>query len=334
MKIAFIGSGANACHSHARTITTLFPQHTIAGFCDLNAETARAAAAEYGGTAFTDYQEMLRTLDCEALVISVPHCAHRDTAVAALQAGKHVLLEKPMACTVAECDEILAAQAAAGTALMIGYTHHFNPSARQAREILTAGGLGRLLMGMDVMDYSYFADNRPRWYTQKATAGGGCMMNNGSHAIGRIMFMTGEDIVAVQAHMGNGRPDRPDMDIELHTQALVHLSGGAVVSLWQEAYAHRARGSNEYVGSEAALEVPTWGGPLKLYRKGEVEEIAIDHWPATWQAEYAEFFGAIEEGRPPSISGWWGRRVIEVAMAMYESAATGELVRLPEPQGL
>ncbi|MHB8995117.1 MAG: Gfo/Idh/MocA family protein [Armatimonadota bacterium] len=330
MRIAFIGAGANARHSHAKTITTHFPEHSIAGFCDLNPETAQGAVDEYGGKAFTDYREMLATLDCDAVAISVPHCLHRDTAVATLQAGKHVLLEKPMACTVQECDDIIAAQQAFGGVLMIGYTHHFNPSACEAREIIASGSLGKLVMGMDVMDYSYFADNRPGWYKQKALAGGGCMMNNGSHALGRIMFMTGEDIVAVYAHMGNARPDRKDIDVELHAQALVYLSGGAVISLWQEAYAHRARGFNEYVGTEGTIEVPTWGGPLKLHRMGqEPEEIDISRWPGTWPAEYGEFFSAIAENRQPSITGWWGRRVVEVAMAMYQSVETGKLVELP-----
>lgn len=329
MRIAFIGAGANARNSHAKTITTHFPDHTIAGFCDLNADTAQAAVDEYGGQAFTDYRAMLDALDCDAVVISVPHCAHRDTAVATLEADKHLLLEKPMACSVQECDEIIAAQQASGRVLMIGYTHHFNPSALQARELLTAGKLGKLIMGSDVMDYSYFADNRPGWYKQQALAGGGCMMNNGSHALGRIMFMTGEDIVAVYATLGNARPDRQDIDVELHTQALLTLSGGATISLWQEAYAHLSRGYNEYFGTEAALEVPTWGGPLKLHRQGQVEEVAVSQWPATWPAEYREFFGAIAENRQPSIPGWWGRRVVEVAMALYESARTGQRVELP-----
>lgn len=334
MRIAFIGAGANARNSHANTIKTHFPEHSIVAWCDLNPDTAQAAATEFGGEGFTDYQQMLDRVDCDAVVISVPHCAHRDTAVAALQAGRHVLLEKPMACTVQECDDILAAQQASGKHLMIGYTHHFNPSARQTRELITSGGLGQLIMGMDVMDYSYFAENRPTWYRQKALAGGGCMMNNGSHSIGRIMFMTGQQIVAVQATMGNARPDRTDIDVELHAQALVYLSGGAVISLWQEAYAHRSRGYNEYLGTEAALDVPTWGGPLKLYRNNVAEDIDISHWPTTWLAEYQEFFGALTENRPPSITGWWGRRVIEVAMAMYQSAETGEKVILPEPLGL
>jgi predicted dehydrogenase len=144
------------------------------------------------------------------------------------------------------------------------------------------------------------------------------------------MFMTGEDIVAVYAHMGNARPDRKDIDVVLHTQALVYLSGGAAISLWQEAYAHRARGFNEYVGTEAALEVPTWGGPLKLYRMGQdPAEIDISKWPSAWIAEYGEFFSAVAENRQSSITGYWGRRVVEVAMAMYQSFETGKRVELP-----
>ena len=90
---------------------------------------------------------------------------------------------------------------------------------------------------------------------------------------------------------------------------------------------------NEFTGTGGAMTFPTYGGGIELYRDREKEDVTVDGPPA-WQAEWAEFIGAIEEGRDPSINGYWGRRVVEIAQAMYRSSELKRPVELPSPLGL
>jgi len=331
MRVAIIGAGRVGGH-HADALAA-FPEHSITAFVDTNLEQAQLQADRYGGAAYADTRDMLDRADCDAVVVGVPHCLHRDVTIAAFAAGKHVLLEKPMACTVAECDEIIAAQQRTGCKLMIGYTHHFMPTLRTAREIMQSGQLGRLVLGMDLMSYGQVepeSERKIKWLLRKDAAGGGTVMNNGSHAIGRIMWLTGQHVTAVYASCGNERPDLTHIDVELHTLGIMHLSGGATVSLWQDAYGQRNAGRVEFTGTQGALDFDTYG-PLKLYHGGQAEELPPGDYPPAWQAEWQEFSDAIAQDREPSINGYWGRRVVQVAQAMYESSRTRQVVELPPP---
>lgn len=329
MRIAIIGAGRIA-RTHAEALKA-FPDHSIAAFVDLNVDLAQEMAREYGGVGIADYRDMLSQCECDAVVVAVPHCLHREVAVTALQAGKHVLLEKPMACTVEECDAIIEAGEQANRKVMMGYTHHFNPVTLETRRLIAEGRLGKLVMGLDVMSYGQVepeAERKIKWLLRKEMAGGGTVMNMGSHSIARIMYMTGQEITAVYAACGNERPDLTHINVELHTLAMLHLSGGAVVSLWQDAYGQRSETKNEFMGTAGALSIPTYGTKLTLYHNGEAQELEAKGYPPMWQAEWQEFSSAIAEDREPSISARFGRWVIEVAQAVYQSSAERRLVEL------
>lgn len=334
MRIALIGAGRIA-QSHAEALRG-FPEHTIAAFADLNLEVARSMADKHGGEAFADYRDLLARADCDAVVVGVPHCLHREVAVAAFEVGKHVLLEKPMACTVEECDAIIEAGKRARRTLMVGYTHHFMPLIIEARRLIHEGRLGKLVMGLDFMAYGQVepeAERKIRWLLRRDAAGGGTVMNMGSHSLARIMFMTGQQITAVYAACGNERPDLTHIDIELHMLGMLHLSGGGVIGLWQDAYGQRNEIKNEFTGTAGALVFPTYGNTLTLYHEGQAEAIEAGG-PSPWWSEWQEFSSAIAQDREPSVSGPFGRRVIEVAQALYQSAAERRRVELPAAAGL
>ena len=90
-----------------------------------------------------------------------------------------------------------------------------------------------------------------------------------------------------------------------------------------------SRDENEFTGTAGALDVPTYGSTLTLYRDGQAQEIDASGYPPMWQAEWQEFLAAVAENREPSVNGALGRRVIEVAQAMYQSSAERRLVELP-----
>lgn len=328
MRIGLIGAGRIA-RTHAEALRA-FPTHPVTAFADPHLALAEQMAREFGGKAYADYRALLDRGDCDAVVVAVPHSLHREVAVAAFAAGQHVLLEKPMACTVEECDAIIAAGRQANRQLMLGYTHHFMPIMLKARQLIQEGALGKLVMGLDFMAYGQVepeAERKIKWLLRKDLAGGGTVMNMGSHSLARLMFLTGQDITAVYAECGNERPDLTHIDIELHLLGMLHLSAGAVISLWQDAYGQRNEIRNEFTGTAGALVFPTYGNTLTLYRDGQAEVIEVPP-AAAFEAEWREFFAALEEKREPCVDGALGRRVIAVAQALYQSAACKQRVAL------
>lgn len=326
MRIGIIGAG-RVGQSHAQAIAAR-PDLTFAGFADPNLELAQARAAEFGGQGFADYLDLLATAP-DAVVVGVPHCLHEEVATAAFAAGCHVLLEKPMACTVAECDRLLRARDAAGRQLMVGYTHHFMPNVRRARQLIADGFLGELVMGLDFMAYGQVepeAERKIKWLLRREQSGGGTVMNMGSHSLARIMHLTGQPVVAVHAGCGNARPDLTHIDVELHTLALLHLAGGAVVTLWQDAYGQRNEDRLELAGTQGALVLGGHGSQLTLHRDGQAESVDLSGEPGGWAGEWEEFVASIREGRPPLVSGEFGRQVVATAAAIYSSAAGGGVV--------
>ena len=113
------------------------------GVADPMAEAAQKAVDELGGTAFTNYQDLLACADLDAVIVAPPNTAHREVAIAAVEAGKQVFCEKPMAMNVAECDAMIAAAQRAGVKLMVGQVLRLIPGFAKARELALSGELGR-----------------------------------------------------------------------------------------------------------------------------------------------------------------------------------------------
>ena len=140
-----------------------WPDAEIVGVADVDPERARAAAAPHGAAAFPDLPTMAAEARLDAISICVPTGLHLAAVREATAAGLHILLEKPMATSVAECDEIAGLVEAARVTLMLGFTHRFHPELVRARELITAGRLGTIGL---VHDHFSFGETGPwpAWY--------------------------------------------------------------------------------------------------------------------------------------------------------------------------
>lgn len=135
--------GAGLQGSTHISVASLAPNATLMAVCDLNEETARAAALKHGARhVFTDWHDLLALDEIEAVSIALPDHLHREVTVAALEAGKHVLLEKPMATSVEDAEAMVEAWKTAGTKLMINWSNRWMPPFASTKEKLTAGALG------------------------------------------------------------------------------------------------------------------------------------------------------------------------------------------------
>lgn len=169
--------------------------------CRDNADAAAAFAAEHGGRSYGDWRALLDDPAVDAVLIATPHHLHEEIAIGAAQAGKHILLEKPMAPSVAACDAILSAANAHDVKLMIGHVMHFALPCLRAKEIIDAGAFGAPVLGSSWMIKLWMEANRRSWHLDTHT-GGGMLMTAGIHALDRLIWLMGQPVDGVTAMAG------------------------------------------------------------------------------------------------------------------------------------
>jgi len=336
--IGIIGAG-RIFKAHAGSVQAI-PETELVAVSDVDAERVARATATYGGAGYADYQELLRDPKVDAVVIGLPHWLHERVSIDCLRAGKHVLVEKPMAMTVAECDAMIAAAEASGKNLMVAHSQHFFPVNLEAQRIIRAGGLGNLVMATDTW-YKPFHDGvRPPWFLE-ADKGGGMWPMNGSHMIDRLLFFLESEVVAVKAKIGNPVFGLTATDAGV---AFLEFASGACATIMHVGFRDGVnRFEAEITGTEAQLKFSGdqgGGSELWLSKERKWEAISVSpldlptkpgvSLPASvfFAAEVREFALSILEGRPPSITGDYGRQVVRVLDACEESSRTGREVRL------
>lgn len=270
-----------------------------------------------------------------AVVIALPHWLHAQAAIDAAEAGKHILIEKPMATSVEECDAMLAAARANGVKLMIGHTQHVSPAMRAVKQALVEGRIGRLIMGIDQWNKPYHPEARPAWMLDRAR-GGGMQLMDGVHMIDRVLWHVDSRPVAVKAMMRAAT--HPNYPCDDTSQAFLEFENGVVVTLNRIAYRTGVvLYGGDYFGTEGQLKYREPYG-----RQGErgVWIGRDERWEAVPLPEtnglvtqFEGFVEAVTHERPVPVPGEFGRLVMAVSEAMERSAASGREVRLDEDAG-
>jgi len=187
LRLGLIGCGSIA-DAHLRAIAALPERCRLIWAADRNAEQAARVAAAARGQPLISYQEGLQAVD--AVIIATPHHLHAAVALDAAAAGKHILLEKPLATTLADADRILAAVEQAGVILLVGYTRHYQPEFQRASTLLASGAYGRVLtIHATVLEsvVGYVAG----WLARRDQLGGGCLFSAGGHPLEWLVSMAG-----------------------------------------------------------------------------------------------------------------------------------------------
>lgn len=324
MRLGIIGAGAVA-GLHAQGAADL-PGLTLAAVCDLNADTAAKAAGPWGAAVYTDYQEMLAAGVVDAVVINTPHSLHKDMVVAAAAHGVHVLVEKPMATTLADARIMEEACAAAGVVMVVGMIQHFMAEKLALLAALESGVLGRVLMIHDYRSTDYRPGSRPDWFFDKAVSGGGAFINIGAHCTDRSLWIGGAPAVRISSTTLNrfGAPVETDGTMELLLANGVQLRI-AIVS-----------DTPEHI--DEMLVVCEFGTVTVDPRQGTFMEVdgvrTVLHTRSArdiedaFTAQLADFFAAVDSGVEPAVSGDHAKHVVELVLAAYESAESGAPVEL------
>jgi phthalate 4,5-cis-dihydrodiol dehydrogenase len=230
--LGIIGLGmAGAVMVHAAAAQ---PGYVIQAGADPHQEPRRAFARDHNARAYADAAELCADPAVEAVYIATPHQFHARHAVLAAEHGKHIILEKPMALTLDDCDVIIAAVERHKVHLVVGHTHGFDPANQAMRRIIASGELGRLGMIASFNYTSYLY--RPRRPEElDSSKGGGILFNQVPHQVDTVRYLAGGLASSVRAQVNVLDPARPT---EAGCMALIQFEGGIAASLTYSGYDH------------------------------------------------------------------------------------------------
>ncbi|TQJ41183.1 putative dehydrogenase [Arthrobacter sp. SLBN-112] len=355
---AFMGKA----HSHAwRNVGAYFDGPAIEQRVLVGRDTAHVseAAARYGwAESAIDWRQVIERDDVDIVDICAPGWLHAEIAIAALQAGKHVLAEKPLSNTLAESEAMVSAAQAArerGVQSMIGFNYRRVPALAYARQLIAAGRLGKVLQVRASYLQDWLTDSSApmSWRLRKETAGSGALGDIASHAIDQVQYLLDDAVTEASGrlHTFIGRRPGPDgveeVTVDDAVWATLSLAGGVVASV---------EASRVATGRKNSLRIEVYGSSgslaFDLERLNELEFLDATNpaaeqgfrrivvtepeqpyvsawwpqghvlgWEHTFTHQIGDFLAAIRDGNPPSPSFEDGLQVQRVLAAIEESAA-------------
>jgi predicted dehydrogenase len=289
----------------------------------------REEAQRIGATVHPDLDAAL-SASPTAVLICTPPVAHVDPARSAVEAGAHLLIEKPIAAELEGVDDLLEAALRRDRVVLVGYNLRYHAGLRRAKQLLDDGAIGRPLLvraefGWYLPDWRPQRDYRTTYSAQRALGGG--IVLDASHEIDYVRWLAGE-VATVSATLA--RVGSLELDVEdTAALAMTHSSGMVSeihVDLLQRAYSRGCK----VVGTEGTIVWEMREG-IRVQRGGSAQwastPIAPD-WNDMYRDEVAHFLACVEGRERPRVTGADGRRVLEIALAAKRSARDGSLVRL------
>ncbi len=340
-----IGVGILGCGGIARAHADAyarFPERCrVVAAADVFPDRAESFARQIGPdvAASGRPEEVLARADVDLVSVCAPPFAHAPLTVAALRAGKHVLVEKPMATGVDECDAMIEAAASSGRMLSVVHQNRFSPEMTRLKALCASGALGPLdLVCVQCLWWRGPEYYRLWWRGTWDKEGGGALLNHAIHFVDLMVWLAGmpteaRAMVATRAHA---------VEVEDLAAAVLRFPGGAVGQFTGTVDAHLNEDRLELCGRRAAVAVPWkvracvdtgngFGRPDAAVAAEVEAAAAAVRVPALrgHAAEIDRLLAALEAGGPPPVSGEDGRRAVEVVAAVYAAAASGAPCPLP-----
>ncbi len=326
--------------TQAETIAKFTKGATLVAVADNDAESAKAVAAKYGIAWEGSAEALFARRDVDAVYLETPHHLHGPQALAALRAGKHVMIEKPMAHTLALCDEIIAEAKRNDRLVSIVFSQRRRDCNIKAKEIIERGDLGPIRQMVEFHLLAGGLVKFPKW--QSSAENLGILFGHAIHCFDRVRWLTGQEIATVYAKTTSLDSKLP---VEGTSMVLMTLANGAHVTIWSSGEMPgpsfpRREFSAMIVGEKGLMDLDAYdelrvntGGqwhveakqpPVDWAGKGFLDPVRLQSFSRHAQG----FIDAIRENRQPPVTGWDGRQAVAAVLAAYESARTGREIRL------
>lgn len=329
LRIGVIGAGSIAQHRHLPEYDAN-QQAEIVAVCDINQERAAEVAEKYGAKAYTDYQELLKSGEVDAVSVCTPNYLHAPISIAALEAGLHVLCEKPMATSKEEAENMIAAAEKSGKKLMIAHNQRFVPSHQKARQLIASGDLGRIYSFRTAFGHGgpegWSVEGKEGWFFQKEKAFVGAMGDLGVHKTDLIRYLLGEEITEVGAFVGTSAKDFATVD---DNAVCVLKTESGIIGTLAASWAYNGKEDNSTIiyGEKGTLRLeddPDYS-LIALYNTGEVVNYQLgkiqsnDEGGQKNSHVVEKFVDCVINNEAPPVSGEEGMKSLSVILAALES---------------
>lgn len=340
--VGFLVVGAGFLGAQRAAAVMVCPGARLVSVFDANHLAARSVAVRHQADVDIDYATALERDDVDAVIISTPHADHYEQALAAIEAGKHVLCEKPLTVKPEQSHHLAERADELRVRLATGFNHRFYPPVAEALEMVRLWAIGRVESLRVQIGHKAGEDFLAGWHVDVARSGGGTLMDNGPHACDLIRLILGQ-VIAVKGYTRQD-PDLP-RNCESEAFALFRDMDQGVAELRSSWSQPRGYLTLEIHGSDGWLQVETapWRltgeleGGRRLCRTYVVERTLERLFRLRFGCERSlareieVFLSPESQAGNPAATGWDGCRVSEMIEAVYESAELGDEVRLWPP---
>lgn len=306
----------------------------VVAVADRERSRAHEVAAATRATALTEWESVVGHPEVDIVVVATTHDWLAPVSIGALQAGKHVLCEKPMSRSSREAEEIIAAARSSGRHVHVGFNHRYHPAIRRAHDLACAGEIGEILFIRCRYGHGGRAGYEREWRMNPELSGGGELLDQGMHAIDLFRWFLG-DLSEVTGMTATWVWQAP---VEDNVFALFRSPRGQVASLHASWTQWKNLFSFEVFGSQGALVVDGLGKSygtelLTIYRRAasgppQEERVEFPGPDQSWEAEWEDFLAAIRNGQPPTVGGSDGLAALRLVEAVYAAARSGVTVRV------
>ena len=336
LQVGMIGMGSIARNRHVEALRGHADQVAIRAICDADpAALERSRADVPQADAYIDSRALLADPAIDAVLLALPNHLHVEGCRQAAAAGKHILLEKPIARTPSEADEVIAAARQAGVMLMVAHSDRYSPVFRETRRLLDQGALGEV-MALHVDHYSNYVNPPGGWRRSRELIGGGCVMDTGIHQLDLMSWYLGSpaEVFAYAA------TDPARLESEVVCTAVFKFGSGAIAEFfcnWGAFRSPPARIRNNeglsVFGKQGTLYVMDYetlllASPTADPRGPRMEEITVEN-PGEWVVMWGHFIDCLRTGATPLTNGPESKKAVQLVAAIYRSLESGAPVPLP-----
>lgn len=338
LKVGVIGCGSIAKFRH-------LPEYAanenveIVAVCDIVEDRAKEAANQYGAKAYTDYKELLKEEEVDVISVCLPNYLHAPVSIDALNAGCHVLCEKPMATSSEEAEAMIEAAEKNGKKLMIAHNQRFVASHEKARELIENGAIGKIYSFRTAFGHGgpegWSIDGRDSWFFNKEEAFIGAMGDLGVHKTDLIRYLLGEEVVEVAGFVETSA--KGDTDVDDNAVCVLKTESGIIGTLAASWSYNTAQDNSTVIYGEKGtlrLEDDPVYTLIAQYTNGEVDKYELDaiqtneEGGQTTSHVINHFVDAIVKDTEVPISGEEGKKSLEVVLAALESNEKKTIVKL------